>query len=319
MPCYSPLKGYRAREAGKTGKYKTVFNPKYGYVDIKREVPCGQCIGCKLERSRQWAIRCSHEASLYDKNCFITLTYDNANLPPHGSLDLKHFQKFMKRLRKRFGANIRFFHCGEYGETCPIHGVKRCPSCGPLHRPHYHACLFNFDLPDREIYKIKNKQKYYTSEVLNELWPVGFSIVGDVTFESAAYVARYITKKITGDAAASHYRVIDPETGEIFRELLPEYTTMSRRPGIGTAWLKKYHTDVYPDDFVVMRNRKMKPPKFYDRCYEIEHQADYSTLRSQRIRNAKKHSENNTPERLKVREKVQIAKITFLKREIEEN
>ena len=118
---------------------------------------------------------------MYDDNCFITLTYSNQHIPADGSLDVRVFQKFMKRLRKRFGDGIRFYHCGEYGSL--------------LGRPHYHACLFNFDFPDKYLWKENNGQKLYRSPSLEELWPYGYSSIGTVTFESAAYVARYILKR----------------------------------------------------------------------------------------------------------------------------
>ena len=133
MPCYTPLKGWRSQERTESGKRAITFRLREGYADMPVDVPCGQCIGCRLERSRQWAVRCMHEASLYENNCFITLTYNEDHIPSDGSLKKDHFQKFMKRLRKKFGAGIRFFHCGEYGAE--------------LSRPHYHAILFNFDPP----------------------------------------------------------------------------------------------------------------------------------------------------------------------------
>ena len=246
MPCYSPIKGYRSKVLSPNGKRTIVFKPNLGFVDPPVLVPCGQCCGCRLERSRQWAIRCTHEASLHENNCFITLTFNDDNLPSDKSLDVRHFQLFMKRLRKQFGSNIRYYHCGEYGEK--------------FRRPHYHACIFNFDFPDKKIFKISNGHNLYTSVILSEIWPYGFSLIGDVTFQSAAYVARYIMKKVTGDLAKDHYEYIDPDTGEIIN-LKPEYTTMSRRPGLGKGWFEKYKSDVYPDDFVILNGKKMKPPK----------------------------------------------------------
>ena len=188
-----------------TGKRSIVFSPNQGYRDLPLEIPCGQCIGCRLERSRQWAIRISHEASLHEHNSFITLTYNNENLPKDLSLDVTHFQKFLKRLRAHtedpdsdLYPNIlsqskkpRFFHCGEYGEK--------------FARPHYHACMFDLDFADQKHWKTINGNKHYTSETLEKIWPFGFSTIGDVTFESAAYVARYVTKKITGKNALHHY------------------------------------------------------------------------------------------------------------------
>ena len=231
MPCFSPLKGWYSKDRTKLGKRSIVFNPRDGLLDRPIAVPCGQCIGCRLERSRQWATRCVHEASLHENNCFITLTYDDAHLPSDLSLNLVHFQKFMKRLRKRFGDGIRFFHCGEYGEN--------------FGRPHYHACLFNFDLPDRVLWSTRSGVNLYTSHILSSLWPFGFVTVGDVTFESAAYVARYVMKKVTGKNAQDHYEWVHPITGQVY-ERAPEYVTMSRRPGIGKGWLEKYMSDVFP-------------------------------------------------------------------------
>src|SRR4051794_29862641 len=107
MPCFRPLKGYRARVTNPdTGKRSIVFNARKGFNDLPVDLPCGQCIGCRLERSRQWAIRCSHEAKLHEENCFITLTYAPEHLPPGGTLVVKDFQDFMKRLRFEFGAGI---------------------------------------------------------------------------------------------------------------------------------------------------------------------------------------------------------------------
>jgi hypothetical protein len=156
MPCFTPLKGYRSREVTKSGKRKIVFNDRAGYKDLPVTVPCGQCTGCRLERSRQWAIRCFHEASLYENNCFITLTYSEQFLPADRSVSVREFQLFMKRLRKKYGPGIRFFACGEYGEK--------------FSRPHYHACLFNHDFKDRELFKIQNDNRYYTSEELSSIW-----------------------------------------------------------------------------------------------------------------------------------------------------
>ena len=301
MACFSPLKAYRSTQKNENGKYPIVFNSKEGYEDQKLELPCGQCIGCRLERSRQWAIRCTHEASLYDDNCFITLTYNDDHLPNDRSLNKAHFQKFMTRLRKRFGKNIRYYHCGEYGEQ--------------YGRPHYHACIFNFDFKDKTLWKKSRENPLYVSETLNELWPYGYASIGSVTFQSAAYVARYIMKKITGDAANSHYERVD-EDG-VVTQLQPEYTTMSRRPGIGKPWLEKFQSDVYPDDFVVLNQAKMRPPRFYDYQFELSDPDTFGKIKQARVRAAKKHLDNNTPERLKVREQVQSAKLKQLKRTIE--
>jgi hypothetical protein len=204
-------------------------------------------------------MRIKHEASLHDTNSFITLTYNKAHLPLHGTLQLKDFQDFMKRLRKKYKSSkqnpIPFYHCGEYGEN----GTRR---------PHYHAIIFN---------------RHITQPNLQKLWsinkqPIGHVHIGQVTFDSAAYVAGYVNKKINGPKEQAinmsnglkHYeRKITHECGtqEIIT-LKKEYATMSRRPGIGKTWFDKQYTDAYPSDFITIKGRKMRPPKYYDKQYE---------------------------------------------------
>nr|QJB19918.1 MAG: replication initiator protein [Microvirus sp.] len=298
MPCYHPLKAFRndANESRPT----IHFNPHIGQYDIPLRLPCGQCIGCRLDRSRQWAIRCVHEAQLHEKNCFLTLTYSDDHLPEGGSLRFKDFQDFMKRLRKRMGP-VRFFHCGEYGEK--------------LSRPHYHACLFGLDFHDKYLWKENRGFPIYRSPILEELWPFGHSSIGAVTFESAAYVARYITKKITGKNAADHYERLD-EYGE-YRQLDPEYTTMSRRPGIGSKWFAKYVNDVYPSDQVILAGKKLKPPRFYDNLFDLSCPEEMEGIKFNRTKKAKLHAADQSPERLRDREFIQEAKLQQLIRDWE--
>lgn len=293
MACYSPLKGYRSREVNRSGKRSIVFSASRGYLDLPVTVPCGQCVGCRLERSRQWAIRCVHEASLHDENCFITLTYDNDHLPADGSLRVEDFQKFMKRLRKHYdGKRIRYYHCGEYGDR--------------TNRPHYHAILFGHEFSDKSLFRLSpSGERLYRSPTLEKLWPYGYSTIGNVTFESAAYVARYIMKKVTGELAEEHYQ-----------GRKPEYTTMSRRPGIAAGWYEKYKDDVFPRDEVIMRGQKMRPPKFYDHLYEIDNAEEFAILKARRKAKAKAFSENNTLDRLRVREIVKKSQISKLVRKL---
>jgi hypothetical protein len=305
MPCFHPVTAWRSKDVNPdTGKRPMVFNPKMAYqADAPEKLPCGQCVGCRLERSRQWAIRCMHEAQMHEQNCFITLTFSPEALEQREnmwSLDVRDWQLFMKKLRKKYGSGIRFYHCGEYGEK--------------NRRPHYHACIFGFDFPDKELWKVTpTGHRLYISRSLEELWPYGFSTIGDVTFESAAYVARYIMKKINGDKADEHYEWIDDETGEV-SPLRPEYTTMSRRPGIGRTWCDRYIDDVYPHDFVVVNGVKMRPPKYYDGVLATVRPYEFDEVKENRLINAEKHVDNNTTDRLKVREQVQLAKLSLLPR-----
>lgn len=301
MSCYFPLHGFRARTRNPSGKRSIVFSKSEGFVDQPVVVPCGQCIGCRLERSRQWAIRLTHEKKSHAHSCFVTLTYRDENLPEHGSIQVRDFQLFMKRLRKEVPqARIKYFHCGEYGEN--------------FQRPHYHALIFNCDFADRKYWRSENDQHYFTSNTLEDIWSHGFTVVGDVTFESAAYVARYVTKKLTGDCALE-YLVIDKETGEILVERRPEYSTGSN--GLGKAWFERFRDDYYPSDEVVLRGVRMRPPKYYDSLLEKTEQALLEKIKGDRKRNAKKFAHNNTGERLIVREVVKRAQFGLLKRGFE--
>lgn len=273
MSCFKPLQAFKSPYPNvKSGKAVIMFNSS-DPLDERISIPCGQCVGCRLERSRQWAMRCFHESQLHERNCFITLTYSDDNLPKDRSLDYRHFQLFMKRFRKKFGNGIRFYMCGEYGDQ--------------FGRPHYHACIFGFDFSDKYFWKYSSATNkfgrqgaripLYRSADLESLWTDGYSSIGDVTFESAAYVARYIMKKITGDLAFEHY--VDIDTGAV---LTPEFTRMSLRKGIGSNWLSQFRSDVYPHDFTYIRNRKMRPPKFYDRVYEAEFPDDFARIKAKR-------------------------------------
>lgn len=304
MPCYHPLQGYRAEKLNPSGKRSIVFNVREGFKDLPVELPCNQCIGCRLDRSRKWAIRCVHEASLHSQNSFITLTYSQSNIPKFNTLYLPHFQKFLKRLRKKISPQkLRFFHCGEYGEK--------------FDRPHYHSLIFGYDFPDKvQISSNQNGDKVYHSRILEDLWGLGFVTTGAVTYKSAAYVARYITKKITGRNAEAHYATLDEENGEWF-DRKPEYTTMSRRPGIGRGWFDKYKRDLFPDDFVVMEGKKFPVPSFYSHLFENFHPDKYKWVRARRQNAAKKAAPDNTFPRLRVREELKILQFDQLKRSYE--
>ncbi len=298
MPCYHPLSAFQCTDGS------IVFYESKRHDTVKSlSLPCGQCVGCRLERSRQWAIRCMHEAQMHTENCFITLTYDDAHLPSDRSLHYRDFQLFIKRLRKRyFGRRIRYYMAGEYGEN--------------FGRPHWHACIFGLDFDDKKLWKrTPANSLLYRSADLELLWPFGYSSIGDVTFESAAYVARYIMKKVTGKNAAQHYQEIDPETGEITNRT-PEFTKMSLKPGIGYEWYKQYTSDVYPHDYVVVRGKKVKPPKYYDKKYKIDNPYKFDELLYIREKSAKLRHEDNTLERLAVKEQVVKAKLQKLKRNL---
>lgn len=317
MACYHPLRAYRLTGVvGENGKAVIVFKVPKDAPYEEMDFACGRCVGCRLDRSRDWAVRCVHEASLYSANCFITLTYRDDQVPHGGTLVKKDFQDFIKRLRARFDGvdlvekesgelhrPIRYFHCGEYGSK--------------LGRPHYHACIFNFDFEDKKLWSTRNGVRLYRSAILEDLWSVGFSTIGDVTFESAAYCARYIFKKVMGKKAGEHYvTAVDETTGEA-EYRLPEYTTMSRRPGIGAGWFRKYRGELYPKDFVTIGGKKFSLPKFYD---GLQEKVDKECL--ERVKKARKERHSDDPDatlaRLRVAEKVKCSSLGMLKRSFED-
>lgn len=302
MPCYRPLTGYYCRAANVTGKRSLVFSLDKALVDVPVQVPCGRCIGCRLDRSLSWAVRCIHEASLHDNNCFITLTFDDAYLDSNSSLKVSDFQKFMKRLRQAVSpTKIRFFHCGEYGAL--------------FSRPHHHACIFGYDFPDKKLFK----GDIYTSEMLDDLWQhQGFTTVGKVTMQSAAYVARYVLKKWSKEnlEGVELYDAMCALSNEEARQKFyggrkPEYVTMSRggsvlgSRGIAAEWYDKFASDIFPSGFVVLPNgKKCKVPKYYDLRFELDNVFDFAKLKGERLKRGKEDPDN-TKYRLGVREEIQ--------------
>lgn len=330
MACTEPLLAYKSH-ALKTENGKAVisFNEEainhYPYESL--ELPCGKCKGCRLSHAKQWAVRCVHEALNHDKSSFITLTF---NEQYHGtkrhdcrkcerykrtqvlcsSISLCHrdFTLFMKRLRKRIAKHsntkIRYFHVGEYGSQ--------------LGRPHHHAIIFGWDFPDKRIWKTtKSKETIYRSPMLEEEWIYGYSSVGNLTWKSAAYCARYALKKVGGDYAEQHYRKVDKETGEVC-QLNPEYVTMSRRPGIARDFIREFHEDVYPQDCIHILNKVFKTPRYYDKEYDLIDPEAMKKIKQKRLTKAKEQAKKDSPvNRRRMQRIINNATAERLEREIE--
>lgn len=294
MQCYKPLDAWYGKEG------RIVFDRKLALGrSAALKLPCGQCIGCRLEYSRQWAVRCMHELQMCERSCFVTLTFDEGHLPDSYSVSKRDLQLFFKRLRKA-GWPFRYFACGEYGEN--------------FGRPHYHACLFGMDFSDRVLYSVRDGVRLYTSEKLDSIWGQGECKLGDVTFESAAYVARYVCKKITGEAAASHYKTLVLETGELL-DVEPEFAIMSRRGGLGKSWFEKFGREVYPDDSVVVRGTLSRPPRYYDSLVSEDMLAQVKAARQLKMDGV--DPSERSYQRLSVKEVVKEAQFKMLKRTIE--
>ncbi|WNK13031.1 MAG: replication initiator protein [Microvirus sp.] len=317
MACWSPLRAWQ-KDSG-----EIVFVER-GSIRRELSLPCGQCSGCRTARSREWAVRCIHESSMHDSSYFLTLTYAPEHCPI--SLVYSHFQLFMKRLRKwdrsykislyeadcKSGSRardpafspqpLRFYMCGEYGEQ--------------FSRPHYHACLFGISLPDLVVYsETGSGSTIYISKILDSLWPFGYASIGAVTFESAAYVARYVMKKVTGPRAADHYRRCIVETGEMV-DVVPEFTRMSLKPGIGASWIAKYSDDVYTTDACIIKGKRVKPPRYYDKYLALSDAFAAEYLEFERYTKAMLIGPDNTPDRLRTRQIVAEARLSFSQRKL---
>lgn len=238
------------------------FLPREQAARAHLELPCGQCPDCRLAYARDWAIRCLHEAQLHEKNAFITLTYNPEHLPRDLSVDVEEWKRFAKRLRKA-GRIFRYLAVGEYGDENL--------------RPHYHALLFgeNFD-EERTCVKIdpENGMRTYHSASLEKAWPFGFAELKDLHPSNVNYVSRYAMKKVLGSSAKAkelreqRYKRVSETTGEIW-QVKPEFAVMSRggkgkgKGGLGSQWYEKFHTDVFPGNFVVMKGKKTAVPRYY--------------------------------------------------------
>lgn len=299
MGCLFPMKGYHSVEKGPSGKPLITFNPLRAIKsDTWLQIPCNNCMGCRLERARQWAVRMRHESKLYDYNCFITLTYDNENVPEDFSLKLHHWQLFMKRLRKSLPQKIRFFACGEYGDENL--------------RPHYHAIIFNHDFHDKKIYSYnKQNQPIFISQNLLDIWQMGHVTTQDVTFKSCSYVARYVTKKQNGASAPDHYSRVSPVDGKLYN-VKPEFAVMSRRPGIGARYVEQFKSDFYPSGYLIVDGRKQAVPHYY--LNQLSEEEKETLKRSRKHRSI--FDRENTMERKQARSAVLLTKTQQLKRKL---
>lgn len=266
MACYHPIKAWQSSDPANR---KLIFdNPGVlkdarGFTLYKElEIKCGQCIGCRLDHALDWTLRLQHENQMHQESFFLTLTYDDVNYPTDASLRVADMQGFFKRLRSRLdGISIRYFYCGEYGEETS--------------RAHYHAIVFGWKPTDLQLLKkgARGSPPLYISEFVQSCWKLGYIVIGEVNFETCSYVARYVTKKMKGKEAESHYN------GRI-----PEFCQMSRRPGIAAGYWDKYKNDILVGDSIVYGNgKKARPCRFYDRRYDMESPGDL-----QRIKEARK-------------------------------
>ena len=311
MVCYFPLRASpKAEKNPATGKRGFTFSTKHALIEGDlRTLPCGGCIGCRIDRAEGWAIRSTHEAKMQAHHtpgapgsAFLTLTYDNEHLPVDNSVRKEVVQDFMKALRYRVGkANpIRYLAAAEYGD---LRG-----------RAHFHLLIFGWSFPDRVLYKVGHGgNRLYTSELLSTAWDNGLALVGDVSYQSARYVAGYVMKKIGGDRAEAHYTRLSPVDGNAYR-VEPEFQLMSLKPGIGQSFFERFKSDIFPSDQCIIDGHPRKPPRYYEKMLP---EPELIALKRARKRRAVGKAEDRTPDRLKVRNEVATLKAMRFERGVD--
>lgn len=353
MTCYHPLLRFETHETYKAKDGHLAYKAKvekpnpyilreyedvekmaksmsmYGRYRRVQVIPCGKCIGCRLEYSKQWATKGIYEAEMHKENWFLTLTYDDEHLPigsntidPNtgeeknplisGTLRAKDFTNFIKKLRSYYErkynhTGIRFMGCGEYGESS--------------NRAHYHCIMFNLPIPI-EMMKFHeyndNQEPMYRVPEIEQIWGKGIVVAAEVNFNTCAYVARYITKKVGIPTEKDYYKCLGIE---------PEFFRMSRKPGIGREYYEQHKNEIYEKDQLLVRKykggmMKVKPPKYYDKLYDIENPEKFEKIKENRKKEQEKQSKLKysktslyKKQQLENEESTKKAKTSVLKRE----
>jgi hypothetical protein len=291
MPCTQPKRCWIQGTHPKTGKPKYVFKAPDEYREADTNlVPCGKCPSCLIDKSKEWATRGFHESQMHQENCFITLTYNDENLPKNGTLVKEHLSKFIRAIRDKIRpTKIKFLAAGEYGSEANSH------------RPHYHAIIFGWSPGDKE-YFFSNEygDPVYKSELVLKAWKnKGFITVSPVNYRTCAYVARYTTKKIVPKEQRTQERFwIDTETGEtnydpvayryglLMKGKIEEFITMSN--GIGKDWYAKFKKDT-DKDYIIVNYAKHKIPRYYDKLLDKEDPDKLAEKKEARVLRAKEY------------------------------
>lgn len=318
MVCYNPIPAcYNKRQFEKTGKkeihlvlhekekgdVKWLYNEKYfphaNYEYIY--LPCRKCAGCRSDNSKMWMVRAVNELKLHKDNCFITLTYaDDSPIVKDdplclASLRYRHFQNFMKRLRKRFNSpKLKYLMCGEYG---PKNG-----------RAHFHCILFNFDFPDKKLHHLDKNFRHYYSQSLQELWstydkkekifiPHGFVDLANCDIDCCAYVSQYVLKKLDIDEPpvfVDSYVDDDNVVHNIpLADRCPPMIRSSRNPSIGLEWYKKFGSSAVENGFIRIGERKLKTPDYYFKKFEVDNPEKFEIIKAKRDEKMKQYYKDN--------------------------
>lgn len=330
MSCYHPLKAIRKPEYKQKkdgGFYRPILYVPlgteimpYDFVDTSTGemteektflIPCGRCLGCRLDYSKAWANRMTMESITMTKEYkptiqglfsndlrwqanemefepwFITFTYDDQHLPrgcvnedgsQHFTLFMKDFQDFMKRLRvnryRQYGyeGSIKYYYAGEYGDTTM--------------RPHYHAIMWYLPLHKLRYYaKTALGDILYNDPEITDLWGKGHVVIARANWNTCAYTARYVMKK---------QNMTYSEQCELFGNIgiSAPYVRMSRNPGIGIEFFEKHKDEIYTYDQIVLPANKKgevntcKPPHIFDTKYGEEFPEELKVIKENRQKTA---------------------------------
>lgn len=303
MTCYNPRTTcYSRKEFKKYGKKNIKFDvlqgetPEAQKVNYKHyppldyeyiKVPCGKCVGCRSANAKSWSVRAYQEAQMHKDNCFITLTYaDDSDIVLDDplclfSLRYRHFQLFMKKLRKEYkNDKIRFIVSGEYGTQSG--------------RAHWHAILFGFDFPDKKLETTSKGYRHFSSSTLSKLWPHGLVDIANVDYGTCQYVAQYVLKKLP-DMDDPIYLDFKGQKLE-FTDRCPEIVRMSNRRGIGYQWFEKYGEQSVLNQQILIKNNsgkpiKCRPPRYYEALYDVINHSKMEEIKEERTEKMKNYYE----------------------------
>lgn len=339
MACYHPMAAWQKADGtviihGDIRDTDWKHNPKSllakginPITDKQLVIPCGQCVGCRLEYSRQWADRCYLEAKMHQHNYWLTLTYDEDSIKSLlkrsvrrdtgeivkvPMLNKRHLVGFIKRLREHWKRKyniegIKYYGCGEYGTL--------------NHRPHYHISIFGLDIPDLDLWYTRDGFPTFKSEEINRIWGMGRVTINRNTWQTSAYTARYMLKKLKGREAKEAYEEAGVE---------PEFAICSRKPGIGRSYYEAHKEEIYANDGITFLKAKggattRKPPRYFDRLYQAENPEKFQEYQEARQKIAKKKTKYRLVgqtvlpefEQLKIDEQAKIDSIKALARKLE--
>lgn len=247
--CTRPLTAYWKKNPNDDGKRGITFSRSDAYIDKELLLPCGKCPECRRKKINEWAVRCVVESSYHEECSFITLTYDDKNLPEGGTLKHEDWQNFMKRLRRHMdrhygGKKLKFFMCGEYG--------------GKKGRAHFHAIIFGHWFKDTFVHKELKSHKVYRSPELEKIWTAGFSTLGEVHYGTCSYVAKYAQKRMMPEEL--YYEKLE-ELKPYYQEKRMEYLRASQ--GIGKQFCIDNALSLLASDSITIRQRKNMLPRIF--------------------------------------------------------